>query len=282
MHLFDEISFKTSKLVTTTYSTSFSIAVGFLSKEMQYSLCSIYGFVRYADEIVDTFHHVNQKIILDNFERDFRESLAFGISMNPILHSFAITVKKYNIPVHLADSFLKSMRADLIKHNYDEAGELNEYIYGSADVVGLMCLMVFVNGDQNLYKRMEKPAMKLGSAFQKVNFLRDLKEDIEQLDRCYFPGLNKDFFNETTKKKLILDIESDFFEAEEGIKELPGKSKLAVFTAFLYYKHLLKKLKKTPANKIMQTRIRVSDRIKLYLLVKAYMKYHLNSISFSK
>jgi len=278
MDLFDEISFKTSRLVTKTYSTSFSIAVNSLSKEMQLAIHSVYGFVRLADEIVDTFHHVNQQMVFDNFERDYYETIANGISMNPILHSFALTVKKYNIPSHLIDSFLKSMRADLKKLEYNSTNELNEYIYGSADVVGLMCLMVFVNGDKNLYNTMEKPAMKLGSAFQKVNFLRDLKADIELLNRTYFPAFNKDLFDETTKQKLIIDIESDFYEAKAGINKLPGRSKLAVFIAFLYYKQLLKSLKKTPASKIIQTRIRVSNRLKIFLLVKAFIKYQFNRI----
>jgi len=278
MDSFDSISFKTSKLVTKTYSTSFSIAVSFLNKDMQLAIYSIYGFVRFADEIVDTFHHVNQKLILDNFERDYHEAIENGISLNSVLHSFTLTVKKYNIPAHLIEAFLKSMRADLNKRLYKNHNELNEYIYGSADVVGLMCLMVFVNGDPQLYKKLEKPAMKLGSAFQKVNFLRDLKADIEQLDRRYFPELNKDSFDETTKIYLIQEIESDFHEAMVGIKELPGKSKLAVFIAYVYYKQLLGKLKNTPADRILQTRIRVANPIKLLLLGKACLKYQLNNI----
>jgi len=245
---------------------------------MQDAIYSVYGFVRLADEIVDTFHHVNQKLVLDNFEKDYYETLTNGISMNPVLHSFALTVKKYNISAHLIKAFLKSMRADLEKLNYNNETELKEYIYGSADVVGLMCLMVFVNGDQQLYDKLEKPAMKLGSAFQKVNFLRDLKEDVEQLDRRYFPELNMKSFDETIKHKIIADIESDFSEAKVGVKKLPGKSKLAVLIAFLYYKQLLKRLKCTPANKIMQSRIRVSDPTKLALLGKAYFKYQFNII----
>lgn len=278
MKLYDEISFKTSKLVTRTYSTSFSIAVGFLNNEMQDAIYSIYGFVRLADEIVDTFHQVNQKLVLDNFEKDYYETLTNGISMNPVLHCFALTVKKYNIPTLLIEAFLKSMRADLDKLNYNNHTELKEYIYGSADVVGLMCLMVFVNGDQQLYDKLEKPAMKLGSAFQKVNFLRDLKEDVEQLDRRYFPELTTGTLDENTKRILIADIEVDFREAREGLKELPGKSKLAVLIAFLYYKQLLKRLKCTPANKIMQTRIRISNSTKFLLLGKAYLRYQLNII----
>ena len=270
MDLFDEISFKTSKLVTKKYSTSFSIAVSALDYEKRMGIYSIYGFVRFADEIVDTFTHLDQKNILSNFERDYQEAIAQGFSINPILHAFTLTVQKYNIPLHLIESFLKSMRTDLDKVNYNSNKELNEYIYGSADVVGLMCLMIFVNGDQSLYQQMEKPAMKLGSAFQKVNFLRDLKADIEQLNRSYFPEFRKENFDEKLKNTLISEIEYDFSEAFDGIKLLPDKSKLAVYIAFIYYKQLLKKLKKTPASQIIQSRIRVSNPVKFFLLIKAY------------
>jgi 15-cis-phytoene synthase len=278
MDLFNEISFKTSKLITQKYSTSFSIAISFLPNEMRQAIYSIYGFVRFADEIVDTFHTINQKLVLDNFERDYKDAMANGISMNPVLHSFVQTVKKYKIPTHLVDSFLKSMKADLEKQVYNNTDELNDYIYGSADAVGLMCLMVFVNSDEQLYNELEKPAMKLGSAFQKVNFLRDLKSDIEHLDRRYFPQFDINTFCEDVKYELIKNIECDFKEAREGIKKLPGKSKLAVYIAFVYYKRLLQNLKFTPVNRIMQTRIRVSDPIKLMLLGKAYVKYQLNTI----
>lgn len=274
----NEISFKTSKLVTKAYSTSFSIAVSFLTKDMQNAIYSIYGFVRFADEIVDTFHNVNQKLVFENFEREYYEAMENGISLNPILHSFILTVKKYNIPDHLVASFLKSMKADLTKNVYSNENELNEYIYGSADVVGLMCLMVFVNGDQLAYNKLEKPAMKLGSAFQKVNFLRDLNADIENLDRRYFPELNFGDLDEKTKITLIQDIESDFREAMIGIKALPSRSKLAVFIAYEYYRKLLKILKRTPANKIMKSRSRVANPIKFYLLGKAYLKYQFNII----
>lgn len=190
MDLYTEISFKTSKIITQKYSTTFSLAVSLLTVEMRQAIYSIYGFVRLADEIVDTFHLVNQKLVLANFERDYYEAMTNGISMNPVLHSFALTVKKYSIPTHLVDSFLKSMKTDLDKQVYNNTNELNEYIYGSADVVGLMCLTVFVNGNEKQYNDLEKPAMKLGSAFQKVNFLRDLKADVEDLDRAYFPQFN--------------------------------------------------------------------------------------------
>jgi phytoene synthase len=278
MELFNEISFKTSKLITRKYSTSFSIAVSFLPNEMRQAIYSIYGFVRFADEIVDTFHSVNQKLVLELFERDFYNAMENGISMNPVLHSFTLTLKKYKIPLHLVYSFLKSMKTDLNKQVYNNSDELNEYIYGSADVVGLMCLMVFVNGNEKLFVELEKPAMKLGSAFQKVNFLRDLKSDVEHLDRRYFPQIDLNSFTEVMKYELIKNIECDFNEAKKGIKLLPGKSKLAVYIAYVYYKKLLKNLKYTPANKIMNTRIRVANSYKLMLLGKAYVKYQLNII----
>ena len=278
MDLFEQISFKTSKLITQKYSTSFSIAVSFLPIEMRQAIYSIYGFVRFADEIVDTFHTINQKLVLDNFERDYYDTMANGISMNPVLHSFALTVMKYNIPSHLVDSFLKSMKADLSKQVYNNTDELNEYIYGSADVVGLMCLMVFVNGNEKLYNDLKKPAMKLGSAFQKVNLLLDLKLDFEHLDRKYFTKLDINSFCEDVKYDLIKNIENDFKEAKKGIKELPGRSKLAVYIAYVYYKRLLRKIKSTPSYKIINTRIRVANAVKLMLLGKAYIKYQLNII----
>lgn len=278
MNLYNEISFKTSKLITKRYSTSFSIAVSCLPNGMRQSIYSIYGFVRLADEIVDSFDNVNQELILNDFERDYYKALSNGISMNPVLQVFAITAQKYQIPQKLVDSFLKSMKADLNKQVYGNNSELDSYIYGSANVVGLMCLLVFLEGDKVKYKELEDPAMKLGSAFQKVNFLRDLKADTQELNRLYFPEVDIDNFTEETKRNLFDDIEDDFDEAEKGIKKLPGKSKLAVFIAFIYYKKLLQKLKKTPANKIIETRIRVPDTTKLFLLAKAHMKYKLKTI----
>ena len=275
MDLFSEVAFKTSKIVTKTYSTSFSKSVSMLEDELQNAIYGIYGFVRFADEIVDTFHQNNKKHLLEKFESDLKEALNEGLSLNPVLHSFALTVKKYNIGNDLIDAFLSSMKADLNKQNYNNQSELNEYIYGSADVVGLMCLRVFVKGDVNLYNELKSPAIKLGSAFQKVNFLRDLKADTEGLNRMYFHQLNSGYFNESAKQEIIANIESDFSEAKKGIEKLPGKSKLAVFLAFSYYKNLLQKLKNTPAEKIVSTRIRISDFKKTIILIKAYLKYNL-------
>lgn len=278
MELYNVISFKTSRLITKNYSTSFSIAVSTLPHEMRKSIYSIYGFVRLADEIVDSFDNFDQNTLLCDFENDYYKALNQGISMNPVLQSFVITVKKYQLPCELVDSFLKSMKADLTKQVYKNNTELDNYIHGSANVVGLMCLLVFLNGDKARYEELKEPAMKLGAAFQKVNFLRDLRADTQGLNRLYFPDVDMDTFSEETKQTLIESIEADFNEAEKGIKELPGKSKLAVFIAFTYYKKLLQKLKNTPANKIVTTRIRVQDSTKFVLLGKAYMKYKLNTI----
>ncbi|HZJ78983.1 MAG TPA: phytoene/squalene synthase family protein [Dysgonamonadaceae bacterium] len=278
MDLYNEISFTTSKLITKKYSTSFSIAVSRLPIEMRQAIYSIYGFVRLADEIVDTFHDADQEFLLDDFEKEYYKTLEQGISMNPVLQSFAITVTKYQLPDELVDSFLKSMRADLNKQVYKTNQELDAYIHGSANVVGLMCLLIFLDGDKQRYNELKESAMKLGSAFQKVNFLRDLKEDTKELNRLYFPDVDTDNFTEEVKDELIEDIENDFDEAEKGIRELPGKSKLAVYIAFVYYKKLLQNLKQTPADMIMKTRIRVPNGMKFILLGKAYMKYNLKMI----
>jgi 15-cis-phytoene synthase len=274
MDVYKDISYKTSRLITVRYSTSFSMAVRFLSEESKQAIYSIYGFVRLADEIVDTFSWSDQDLLLRNFERDYLEALENRISLNPVLNSFIITLYRYNIPLHLVDSFLMSMKADLKIKSYADQAKLDGYIYGSADVVGLMCLRVFVNGDEHLCNLLEKPAMRLGSAFQKVNFLRDLKADIEHLDRNYFPDVNFSTFDEPKKKALIENIEEDFRDASEGIKRLPGKSRLAVLIAFTYYQHLLRKIARTPAKDILTKRIRLGNHIKFLLIFKAFLNYY--------
>ncbi|HNW51780.1 MAG TPA: phytoene/squalene synthase family protein [Prolixibacteraceae bacterium] len=279
MDLYSEMSFQTSRLVTQTYSTSFSIAVRFLPEEMRRAIFSLYGFVRLSDEIVDTFGSIDQKNTLEDFERQLDRAMKDGISINPVLHSFALTVSKYAIPADLIDSFLKSMKADLEKQVYASDDELREYIYGSAEVVGLMCLKVFVNGDKPLYEALEKPAIKLGSAFQKVNFLRDLRSDVELLNRTYFPSFDIHSFNEAVKNELIDSIRADFDDAYQGLVRLPGKSKLAVYIAYSYYRQLLKKLKYTPASRLMNQRIRVSDPAKMVLLFNAWLRYSLRLIN---
>ncbi len=271
LSLYDDVSFETSKLITTAYSTSFSRAVSFLDREIRDAIYSIYGFVRLADEIVDTFHDYDKYSLIDRFERNFYEALNEGISLNPVLNSFQLTVKKYNIDDDLIQAFLKSMKLDLSRLEHNSKDETDEYIYGSAEVVGLMCLKVFVNKDEKLYGELKNPARKLGSAFQKVNFLRDLKNDTEDLKRQYFHNLAGRKFDEETKAEIIRDIENDFSSSVTGMKKLPRNSRLGVMIAFYYYKNLLKRIKRTQAEKLLEKRIRVPDLIKLLLLFKAWI-----------
>jgi len=274
--LFDEVSFACSKNVTKKYSTSFSLAVYMLSPKIREAIYSIYAFVRFADEIVDSFHDYDKESLLNEFEASYYKAYAQNISLNPILNCFQHTVKKYHITDDLIRSFLKSMRADLNKETYETVEEYHNYIYGSADVVGLMCLKVFVNGDDEKYESLKFSAMKLGSAFQKVNFLRDLKDDYELLHRSYFPGVNLKELGVTEKEAIIAEIEADFKEAFSGIKQLPLEAKFGVYTAYVYYKRLLKKLSSTPSGEILNTRIRVSNPVKISLLAKSFVVYKLN------
>jgi len=277
--LFDRVSNDCSKLVTKSYSTSFSLAVNMLSTTIRKDIYNIYGFVRFADEIVDTFHDYDKQQLMEHFERDYYLSKELGISLNPILNSFQQTVSRYNIPDTMVQAFLKSMKADLHKTEYDTKAEYDEYIYGSADVVGLMCLKVFVDGDDVKYIELKDAAMRLGSAFQKVNFLRDLKDDYEVLNRSYFPNINLGELDAASKQIIIDDIESDFdFAYKNGILKLPVEAKFGVYMAYRYYKRLLLKLKSVPSEKIMDTRIRISDPMKLNLLARSYVKYKLNII----
>jgi len=251
-------------------STSFSSAVRLLGREVQHAIYSIYGFVRFADEIVDTFHSFDKKKLLEEFERDYYEAGMRGISMNPVLNSFQLTVKKYGIPDDLIQAFLNSMKTDLYKKDHKTRSETETYIYGSAEVVGLMCLRVFVQGDSQLYNELEAPAKRLGSAFQKVNFLRDIRDDTEELNRHYFHNSATSGFNETVKTEIVIEIEKEFADSLEGIKRLPENSKLGVLTAYYYYKKLLKKIKNTPAEKLLKKRVRVPDLIKMQMVIKAY------------
>ena len=277
-HFYDEVSFKCSRLVTTNYSTSFSLAVKMLAPSIREAIYSIYGFVRFADEIVDSFHDFEKEQLLVEFENEYYKAYYQGISLNPILNSFQITVKKYNIDDQLIQSFLKSMKLDLVKQTYNSKEEYEDYIYGSADVVGLMCLKVFVNGNQERYNQLKFEAMKLGSALQKVNFLRDLKDDSLVLNRNYFPDTDLNNFNEASKKAIIDDIESDFEDAFKGILKLPMEAKFGVYTAYVYYKKLLKKLKKTPCSEIGTTRIRVSNYTKAGLLAQSFITCKLKMV----
>ena len=274
--IFDDVSNDCSKIVTKTYSTSFSLATKMLSKGIRQHIYNIYGFVRFADEIVDSFHDYDKEILFQDFSSDLEKSLKNKIHLNPILNSFQATYHKFNISKDLVDSFMSSMEKDLYKKKYVSNQEYEEYIYGSADVVGLMCLKVFVNGDKEKYEELKSFAMRLGSAFQKVNFLRDLKDDFEVLNRTYFPNTDLNQLNEESKIKIINEIESDFKEGLNGIKKLPIEAKFGVFMAYRYYSQLLKKLKKTPALDIKNTRIRVPNYKKIELLTRSYVKYQLN------
>jgi len=276
--IFDQISFESSKIVTKSYSTSFSSAVKMLAPTIRQDIYNIYGFVRLADEIVDTFHDYDKKELFELFELDLKRALDHKISLNPILNAFQNTVHKYKIPYDLIDAFMKSMRLYLEKKVYHSKEEYEQYIYGSADVVGLMCLKVFVNGNTELYDSLKHAAMRLGSAFQKVNFLRDLKADYDDLERTYFPDTDLNQLDEASKKQIIQEIEADFEAGYEGIRNLPIEAKFGVYTAYVYYKKLLSKLKKTPSVEIKTARIRVPDYQKAGLLAKCYFNYRLNII----
>ncbi|WP_299333911.1 phytoene/squalene synthase family protein [uncultured Psychroserpens sp.] len=274
--IFDTVSNQCSKTVTKSYSTSFSLATKMLSNSIRQDIYNIYGFVRFADEIVDTFHDYDKELLFNNFTKDLELALEHKISLNPILNSFQETFHKYEIDMELVNAFMKSMRLDLHKQDYLTDAEYKEYIYGSADVVGLMCLKVFVKGDNEKYESLKDSAMSLGSAFQKVNFLRDLKADFEDLSRTYFPNTDLNQLDEASKQAIIDDIENDFAKGLHGIKKLPIEAKFGVFMAYRYYSQLLKKLKKTPALEIKSTRIRVPNYKKFELLTRSYVKYQLN------
>ena len=272
---YDIVSYDCSKLVTQRYSTSFSLGTRLLSNSIRVHIYNIYGFVRFADEIVDSFHEFNKVDLLNRFEEDLMHAISNKISLNPILNSFQFTVNEKKIDIELIKAFLKSMRMDLTKNNYKTKKEYNEYIYGSADVVGLMCLKVFVDGDNSKYEKLKPYAMSLGSAFQKVNFLRDLNADFKNLDRTYFPNLNLSNFDEESKVNIINEIEKDFNHALKGIFMLPESSRLGVYTAYKYYRKLLIKLKNTPSVKIQSARIRVPNYQKMGVLAQSFVKFHL-------
>ncbi|WP_047419434.1 phytoene/squalene synthase family protein [Cellulophaga sp. Hel_I_12] len=276
--IFDHVSFSCSKTVTESYSTSFSLATKMLHTSIRGDVYNIYGFVRFADEIVDTFHEYDKSFLFNKFEQDLEEALSHKISLNPILNAFQHTYHKYQIPHHLVASFMKSMRMDLSKKIYKTDEEYKDYIYGSADVVGLMCLKVFVKGDQEAYDNLKSSAMALGSAFQKVNFLRDLKDDFEGLDRTYFPNTNLRALDEVSKNRIVAEINEDFRLGYEGIAKLPNTAKFGVYTAYKYYSKLLQKLQNTPPLEIQNTRIRVSNYQKFGLLAKSYVNYKLNLV----
>ncbi len=274
--LFDQVSHQCSKLVTESYSTSFSLATRMLSNEIRQDIYNIYGFVRFADEIVDSFHEFDKPVLFERFERALVDALEDKISLNPILNSFQETVHRYNIDREYINAFMQSMRWDLSKKVYDTENDYKEYIYGSADVVGLMCLKVFVKGDQQLFDSLKESAMGLGSAFQKVNFLRDLRTDFDHLERMYFPNVDMNCFDETSKQLIIAEIEADFKKGLSGIFKLPDGAKFGVYTAYKYYMRLLKKLKRTPSNQIKSKRIRVPNYQKADVLARSFIRYQFN------
>ncbi len=273
--LFDEVSRECSKITTKKYSTSFSLGILFLNKQLRTPIYSIYGFVRFADEIVDSFHSYNKDELFEKFRMDTYEALENKISLNPILNAFQEVYHNYNIRLEWVESFLESMEMDLNKKSYN-TDHYNNYIKGSAEVVGLMCLHVFTEKDEALFDKLKPYAMKLGAAFQKVNFLRDVKADTELLGRTYFPDIDLKRFSYSDKLKIENEIENDFSEALKGIRLLPESSRNGVFLAFYYYTNLFNKIKRTSPDRILNTRIRIPDFEKLILMIKSNLKYQLN------
>lgn len=275
--LFDEISFHTSKETTIRYSTSFSLGIRFLTKRFHEPIYNIYGFVRFADEIVDSFHGYDQEDLLQCFIADTYKALDQRISLNPILNSFQKTVHEYNIPRDLIATFLRSMEMDLHPQEYSPE-KYKEYILGSAEVVGLMCLRVFSENDDSLYARLTPPAMSLGAAFQKINFLRDLREDGLELNRVYFPNVDLHAFDAAAKKAIEEDIAADFADALKGIRQLPRSARFGVYLAYEYYIELFKKIQRISPERVLHERIRVTDAWKMFLLVRTYLYNQLNIV----
>ncbi len=273
--LFDDVSVKCSKLTTKEYSTSFSLGIYFLKNSLRNPIYSIYGFVRFADEIVDSFEGYDRKYLLEKFKNDTYEALESGISLNPILNAFQKVVHEFNISYDLIDTFLQSMEMDLEKIDYT-SDKYNQYILGSAEVVGLMCLHVFTEGNKKNFEELKPYAMKLGAAFQKINFLRDLKADYQQLGRTYFPNVDMTKFSSSTKAAIEKEIEDDFKEALIGIKMLPSSSKGGVYLAYVYYNSLFKKIKRVPAERVLIERIRISNGKKFGLMVNSMFQYKFN------
>lgn len=275
--LFDNHSRLTSRKVTRLYSTSFYAGVKALDPAIRDDIHAVYGFVRFADEIVDTFHDFDKKTLLEEFTRDTYLAIERGISMNPILNSFQFTVNKYNIDHELIDQFLHSMRMDLGDIEYDQE-KYEEYILGSAEVVGLMCLKVFVYGEEEKYQKLKPYAMKLGSAFQKINFLRDLKDDFHELGRIYFPHLDAGQLTLENKLRIEEEIQKEFDDALIGIKMLPKSSRFGVYVSYKYYTKLLKKIKQKTAQELMKERIRVSTKMKILVFAKSYLRNSMNML----
>jgi len=273
--LFDELSYKISKQTTKQYSTSFSLGILALSPKIRNAIYAIYGYVRLADEIVDSFHSFDRQILLTRFREQTNQALEERISLNPILQAFQETIHKYEIDLQLIHQFLKSMEMDLQKIDYD-SDLYKEYILGSAEVVGLMCLQIFVDGNKEMFSQLKPSAMKLGSAFQKVNFLRDMKDDYHILGRTYFPNVDISYFDNVAKAQIEQDIHDEFKEALEGIKKLPNSSRFGVYLAYRYYISLFRKIKRTSANKIINQRIRISNGKKFSLMMSSYVQYKMS------
>lgn len=277
MQLFDQTNLECSKLITERYSTSFTLGIKTLDKKFHFPIYAIYGFVRYADEIVDTFYDFDQKLLLERFIKDTYEAIHTGISLNPVLHSFQMVVNQYQIENELIDAFLHSMAMDLEKQSYTD-DKYSEYIYGSAEVVGLMCLRVFCEGDKEMFNHLKNGARSLGAAFQKVNFLRDLKSDFVDRGRVYFPGVDFLSFTKEAKRQIEKDIQADFDAAYLAIKQLPRSARMGVYLAYVYYLTLFNKIKETPATRIQEERIRVPDFQKVALLARTYLQFRISDI----
>lgn len=275
--IFDNLSQDMSKMTTRRYSTSFSLGIRFLNKDLHKPIYSIYGFVRFADEIVDSFDGFDKSTLLSEFKKDTYAAIKNKISLNPILNAFQWVVNTYKVPHELIETFMNSMEMDLDKKVYDKE-TYEKYILGSAEVVGLMCLKIFVGGDENEYERLKMNAMKLGSAFQKINFLRDLNDDFNELGRTYFPGVNMNDFNNIVKKEIEADIEKDFKLGYEGILMLPKQARFGVYMAYKYYFKLFKKIKRTKAERILEERVRIPNRKKARILVTSYVRHNLNML----
>ncbi|KXX72450.1 phytoene/squalene synthase family protein [Flammeovirga sp. SJP92] len=273
--IYDDLSYNLSKSLTLKYTTSFAIGIRFLAPSLRPAIYAIYGFVRVADEIVDSFHGYDKEQLLDDFERDCYKAIDDKISINPILHCFQEVVNEYGIERELISLFIRSMRMDLDKTEYSEE-EYKNYILGSAEVVGLMCLRVFLEGDEVEYRRLEPLAMSLGSAFQKINFLRDLKADVRDLGRVYFPNIDISVFNDEVKKEIEADIQKDFDQGFEGIKQLPKKARFGVYLAYIYYTRLFSKVKNAPAETILKERLRIPDPKKYMILCQSYIRHQVN------
>jgi len=275
--IFDKVSNDCSEITTKAYSTSFSLGIKVLDKRLHNPIYGIYGFVRFADEIVDSFHNYNKRELFNKYKSDTYLGINNKISLNPIINSFQEVVNQFKIDHSLIESFLNSMEMDLEDQNYDE-NTYKKYILGSAEVVGLMCLTIFVNGDQNKYNELKPYAMKLGSAFQKINFLRDVNDDYKTLGRTYFPEVNMENFNKSDKLKIENEIENEFTEGLKGIRMLPNTSKGGVYLAYKYYYNLFKKIKKIPAQQILEKRTRISNFRKFTILISSMIKYHSKQI----